>query len=76
MRILYYSAAVRLENEITCVIGMQVLTTKEEVNIKKMECLYEFAIARYFGHARVMAFGQIDKESFELKTNLTMTVNY
>ena len=76
MKILYYSAAVRLENEITCVIGMQVLTTKKEIDIEKMECLYKFMIARYFGHAGVMAFAQIDEESFRLKTNLTITTDY
>lgn len=86
MKSLYYSAAVRLENGITCVIGMQVLTAKEEeANIEAMECLYRFMIARYFGNAgattfgqiaTVMAFGQIDKESFELKTNLTIRADF
>lgn len=41
-----------------------------------MECLYKFMVSRYFGHAGVMAFGQIDKESFELKTNLTIKTDY
>ena len=76
MKILYYSAAVRLENEITCIIGMQVFTTKKEIEFEKMECVYKFMIARYFGHARVTAFGEIDKESFIFKTNLTITTDY
>nr|DAF98541.1 MAG TPA: hypothetical protein [Microviridae sp. ctuZ46] len=76
MKILYYSAAVKLKEKIKCVIGMQVLTTKEEVTIEQMECLYRFMVERYFGHVRVMAFGQTDKESFELKTNITITAKY
>ena len=77
MKKLYYSAAVKLENEITCVIGMKVDTVKEEINNEKLECLYKFMIERYFGRkCKISAFGKVNKKEFETKTNLTIKTEF
>lgn len=41
-----------------------------------MEDLYKFMVSRYLGNVVVRVFGEIDKKTFELKTNLTITTNY
>lgn len=73
MRKLYYSAAVKLENEITCIIGMSVLTNKKEIDKETMKSLYKFMVSRYFGwSSKITAFGQISRREFNNKTNLTI----
>lgn len=76
MRKLYYSAAVKLENEITCIIGMSVLTNRE-INKETMKSLYKFMVSRYFGWScKVEAFGQISRREFNNKTNLTIRTEF
>lgn len=77
MRRLYYSATVKLGNEITCIIGLRVDTKKEEVNKETMKSLYKFMVARYFGFINtITTFGQITKREFNSKTNITIRIEY
>lgn len=76
MKKLYFSAAVKLENRTTCVIGIMVLTEKKQIDIGKMKCLYEFIVTRYFGHTEIKEFGKISEKDFKNKTNLTINTLY
>lgn len=72
MKKVYYSAVVKLENGIHCVIGMKANKAEED-----MESLYKFAIERYFGPGlEILAFGKINKKEFETKTSLTINAVY
>lgn len=77
MKKVYYSAVVKLENGIVCVIGMKTKTTEVKINDEKMEGLYGFVVERYFGpKCQILAFSRISKKDFETKTCLTISAVY
>jgi hypothetical protein len=76
MKKFYFSAVVKFNSGLTCVVGMQVITKKKEVDNKAMEELFKFGVERYLNAEELFAFGKITKNGFTNKTNVTITLNY
>lgn len=77
MKRVYYSAVVKLENGICCVIGMKAKTAEKKINNEEMVSLYKFVVERYFGSkCEILAFDRISKKDFETKTSLTINAEY
>lgn len=76
MKNLYFSAGIKLQNGVICVIGMKVSTKNEDVDIEQMRIVYEYMIKRYFGEAEIQAFALTNKKEFKTKTNLTIKTEF
>ena len=71
MKKVYLSAVVKLKNEVSPVVGVEIID--QGYNFDELKKAYQFIINRYFGEVKIIAFGRITKKEYTQQTNIRMS---